>query len=187
MSRVQNVVIGSVRTVLGWVPAQWLPGGSPDPLIDRRAAIGRQASRLDGPVKVTGEARFAAEVAMEGLCYATLVHSPITRGRITRLDTGAAEAAPGVILVMTYRNMPRIGSVPLISMTDLTAVGNSSLPILQDAEIRYNGQVVALVVAETQEQADHAASLIEIDYAVDAGVRAVAFAASKRVLPASTA
>ncbi|MEG3152922.1 xanthine dehydrogenase family protein molybdopterin-binding subunit [Sphingomonas sp. ZT3P38] len=169
MSRVQNVVIGSVRTVLGWVPAQWLPGGSPDPLIDRRAAIGRQASRLDGPVKVTGQARFAAEVAMEGLSYATLVHSPVTRGRITRLDTSAAEAAAGVILVMTYRNMPRIGSVPLISMTDLTAVGNSSLPILQDAEIRYNGQVVALVVAETQEQADHAASLIAIDYAVDAG------------------
>ena len=60
MSRVQNVVVESVKTVLGWVPAQWLPGGTPDPLIQRRAAIGRQASRLDGPEKVGGQARFAA-------------------------------------------------------------------------------------------------------------------------------
>lgn len=168
MSRTQNAIVSSVRTVMGWVPAQWLPGGTPDPLIERRAAIGRQASRLDGPLKVAGAARFAAEVAMDRLCYATLVHSPVTRGRITRLDTSAAEAAPGVILVMTYRTMPRIGTLPLIGMTDLTAVGNSSIPIMQDPEIRYNGQVVALAVAETQEQADHAASLIAIDYAVDA-------------------
>ncbi|MEP9349329.1 xanthine dehydrogenase family protein molybdopterin-binding subunit [Xanthobacter sp. KR7-225] len=165
MSNVQNVIIGSVRTVIGWVPAQWLPGGTPDPLIERRAAIGRQASRLDGPLKVDGAARFAAEVAMAHLSYAALVHSPITRGRITRLDTAAAEQAPGVILVMTHKNMPRLGTVPLIGVTDLTAVGNSALPILQDGEIRYNGQVVALVLAETQQQADHAAALIDLDYA----------------------
>lgn len=168
MSKTQNAIVGTVRTVMGWVPAQWLPGGTPDPLIERRAEIGRQASRLDGPLKVAGAARFAAEVAMDRLCYAALVHSPVTRGRITRLDTSAAEAAPGVILVMTHRTMPRIGTVPLISMADLSAVGNSGIPIMQDPEIRYNGQVVAAAVAETQEQADHAASLIEIDYASDA-------------------
>ena len=168
MSRMQNAVIESVKTVLGWVPAQWLPGGTPDPLIQRRAAIGRQDSRLDGPEKVSGQARFAAEVAMDRLSYAGLVHSTVTRGRITRLDTATAEAAPGVILMMTYRNMPRIGTLALISLTDLSAVGNSSLPIMQDPEVRYNGQVVAVVIAETQEQADYAASLVEIDYAVDA-------------------
>jgi len=168
MSRIQNTLIESVKTVLGWVPAQWLPGGKPDPLIERRAAIGRQASRLDGPAKVSGEARFAAEVAMDRLSYASLVHSTVTRGRITRLETAAAEAAPGVILVLTHRNMPRIAPLALISFTDLSAVGNSSLPILQDPVVRYNGQVVALVLAETQEQADHAAALIEIDYAAEA-------------------
>ena len=168
MSRIQNAVIESVKTVLGWVPAQWLPGGTPDPLIERRAAIGRQASRQDGPAKVRGEARFAAEVAMDRLTYASLVHGTVTRGRITRLETAAAEAAPGVILVLTHRNMPRLAPLALISFTDLSAVGNSSLPILQDPVVRYNGQVVALVVAETQEQADHAAQLIEIDYAADA-------------------
>jgi xanthine dehydrogenase YagR molybdenum-binding subunit len=167
MSRMQNAVISSVKTALGWVPAQWLPGGTPDPLIGRSAAIGRQDSRLDGPDKVSGRARFAAEFGMETLSYATLVHSTISRGRIAHLDTAAAEAAPGVILVLSHRNMPRIGTVPLISMADMTAVGNSSLPILQDPEVRYNGQVLAAVIAETQEQADHAASLIRIDYAVD--------------------
>ncbi|MCE4226642.1 xanthine dehydrogenase family protein molybdopterin-binding subunit [Methylobacterium sp. C25] len=165
MSKVQNAIVGSVRTVLGWMPSQWLPGGTPDPLIERRAAIGRQASRLDGPLKVAGRARFAAEVAAERLSYATLVHSPIARGRITQLDASAAEGAPGVILVLTHRTMPRIESPALISMSDFSAVGNSDLPILQDAEIRYNGQVVAVVVAESQEQADHAASLLAISYA----------------------
>ena len=97
MTKIQNAVIGSVRTVIGWVPAGWLPGGSPDPLIERRAAIGRQASRLDGPLKVAGEARFAAEVVVDNLAHAALVYSPITRGRIARLDTDAAEAAPGVL------------------------------------------------------------------------------------------
>ncbi|MET0314371.1 MAG: xanthine dehydrogenase family protein molybdopterin-binding subunit [Hansschlegelia sp.] len=167
MSRIQNTVIGAVRTAIGWTPESWLPGGTPDPLIGRNAAIGRQASRIDGPLKVKGKARFAAEVPMEGLTYAALVHSPVTRGRIERLDTTAAEAAPGVVLVVTHRNMPRLAPLPPISITDLAAVGNSVLPVMQDDRIHYNGQVVAAVLGETQEQADHAASLIGIDYAAD--------------------
>jgi len=184
MSRVQNVIVGSVRTALGWVPAQWLPGGTPDPLIGRRGEVGRQASRLDGEIKVQGRARFSAEVALEKLCYATLVHGAITRGRITNLDTDAAEAAPGVLLVLTHRNMPRVASPSLISMTDPTATGNSSLPILQDDQVHYNGQVVAAVVAETQEQADHAASLIAIDYVAEAAeTRFENAKAGARVIP----
>lgn len=167
MSKVQNAVIASVRTVLGWVPAQWLPGGTPDPLIEQRTVTGRDVARVDGPLKVSGQARFAAEVAMDRLSYAALVHSPVTRGRITNIDTRAAEASAGVLLVMTYRNMPRLGTPPLVGASDLSAAGNSSVPIMQDPEVQYNGQVVAVVVAETQEQADHAASLIKIDYAVD--------------------
>jgi len=185
MSRMQNAVISSVKTALGLVPAQWLPGGTPDPLIQRRVAIGRQDSRLDGPEKVRGDARFAAEVEMEHLTYASLLHSTVTRGRITRIETAAAEAAPGVILVLTYRNMPRISTIPLISMSDLSAVGNSSLPIMQDAQVRYNGQVVAAVIAETQEQADHAASLIEIDYAAEAAKTRFEDVKASAVTPAS--
>ena len=106
MSKLQNAIIGGVRAVLGQVPAAWLPGGTPDPLIDKRVALGGQQSRVDGPDKVRGAARFAAEVPMEGLLYAAFVHSTIARGRIAELDTAAAEAAPGVQLVMTYRNAP---------------------------------------------------------------------------------
>ena len=167
MSRVQNVLVGTVRSALGWVPAQWLPGGTPDPLIGRRGEVGRQAARLDGDVKVRGQARFSAEVPLDNLCYAALVHGTITRGRITRLDTAKAESAEGVLLVVTHRNMPRVSGPSLIAITDPTAVGNSSLPILQDDQVHYNGQVVAAVLAETQEQADHAASLIAIDYAAE--------------------
>lgn len=184
MSRVQNVIVGSVRSALGWVPAQWLPGGTPDPLIGKRGEVGRQASRLDGPAKVQGAARFSAEVPMEGLCYAALVHATVTRGRIARLETAAAEAAPGVLLVLTHRNMPRIPSPSLISMTDPTATGNSNLPILQDDRVHYDGQVVAAVVAETQEQADHAARLIDVAYDSEpAPTRFSTAKADARVIP----
>ena len=61
---------------------------------------------------------------------------------------------------MTYRNAPKMALPPPIGLTNLKAAGNNILPVMQDGEIRWNGQVVAVVLAETQEQADHAASLI---------------------------
>ena len=164
MSKLQNAIVGGVRRVMSQVPAGWLPGGTPDPLIDRRVTLGTQQARVDGPDKVRGAARFAAEVPMEGLLYAALVHSTIARGRIAGLDTAAAEAAPGVVLVMTNRNAPKLAVPPPIGLTNLKAAGNNVLPVMQDNEIRWNGQTVALVLAETQEQADHAASLVQVRY-----------------------
>ncbi len=164
MSKLQNAIVGGVRTAMGYVPSSWLPGGTPDPLIDKRVTLGTQQSRVDGPDKVQGAARFAAEVPMDGLTYAAFVHSTIARGKITELDLAAAEAAPGVVLVMTHRNAPKLALPPPIGMTNLKAAGNNILPIMQDAEIRWNGQTVALVLAETQEQANHAASLIAVRY-----------------------
>jgi len=155
----QNTVQKVVDTAIGIVPESWLPGGTPDPLMHRHGAIGAQVSRVDGPLKVQGRARFAAEVPMEGLCHAALVYSTIARGRVESIGTEAAEAAPGVVLVMTHHNAPRLSPPPLI-MSAPNAVGASSLPVMQDGEIHWNGQPVALVLAETQEQADHAASLI---------------------------
>ena len=164
MTKLQNAIIGGVRAVLGHVPASWLPGGTPDPLIDKRVSLGGQQSRIDGPDKVRGAARFAAEVPMENLLYAAFVHSTIARGRIADLDVSAAEAAPGVALVMTYRNAPKIGVPPPIGITNLKAAGNHTLPIMQDPEIRWNGQVVAVVLAETREQAEHGAALVRVRY-----------------------
>ncbi|WLR99583.1 xanthine dehydrogenase family protein molybdopterin-binding subunit [Shinella sumterensis] len=164
MTKLQNAIVGGVRAVLGHVPASWLPGGTPDPLIDKRVALGRQQSRVDGPDKVRGAAQFAAEVPMEDLLYAAFVHSTIARGNIADLDVSAAEAAPGVALVMTYRNAPKLGVPPTVGLTNLKAAGNHTLPIMQDPEIRWNGQVVAVVLAETREQADHAATLVRVRY-----------------------
>jgi xanthine dehydrogenase YagR molybdenum-binding subunit len=153
---------------MGYVPTSWLPGGTPDPLIEKRVNLGTQQSRVDGPDKVRGAARFAAEVRMDRLLYAACVHSTIARGRIVDLDVSAAEAALGVALVMTHRNAPKMVLPPPIGLTNLKAAGNNILPVMQDPEIRWNGQAVALVLAETQEQADHAASLVKVRYEIAA-------------------
>src|SRR4029453_12026393 len=108
MSKLQNAIVDGVRAVLSQVPAGWLPGATPDPLIDKRVNLGTQQSRIDGPDKVKGAARFAAEVPMDGLLYAAFVHSTTARGRIAGLDVAAAEAADGVALVMTHRNAPKM-------------------------------------------------------------------------------
>ncbi len=144
--------------------AEWTPNAGPDPVLStKRGLIGAQVSRLDGPLKVRGEARFAAEYVMEGLVYAALRYSTVARGRITTLDTSAAEAAAGVVLVMTHHNAPRMQPPPLF-LTAPKAAGGSDLPVMQDDSIHWNGEPVAVVLAETQEQADHAASLIEVAY-----------------------
>lgn len=166
MSKLQNALVSSVRAVLSQVPAGWLPGGTPDPLINKRVSLGTQQSRVDGPIKVRGAARFAAEVPMSGLHYASFVYSTIARGRIAVIDTAAAETAPGVRLVMTYRNAPKLAVVPPLGLPNLKAAGNNILPVMQNAEVRWNGQVVAVVVAQAQEQADHAATLVKIRYEI---------------------
>ena len=136
-----------------------------DPLVRaKHGLIGAPVSRLDGALKVRGDARFAAEYVMEGMVYASLRYSTIARGHITALDTSAAEAAAGVVLVMTHRNAPRMHPPPLF-LTSPKAAAGSDLPVMQDDSIHWNGEPVAVILAETQEQADHAASLIEVSYA----------------------
>ncbi len=146
------------------LPGRWQPAVTQDPLVQKHGALGKPVSRIDGPLKVQGKAQFAAEFPYEGLCYAALAYSTVARGRITALDTAAAEAAPGVVLVMTHRNAPRM-KAPSLMMSSPTAAGASDLPVMQDDEIHWNGQPIAVVLAETQEQADHAASLVTADYA----------------------
>ena len=143
-------------------PESWAPGGKPDPLIGR-GRTGAPMSRIDGPLKVRGEARFAAEFAFDDMVYAALAYSTIPRGRITTLDTGAAEAAPGVVFVMTHRNAPRMRPMQPFESSE-KAAGIDTLPIMQDDRVYWNGQPIAVVLAQTQEQADHAASLIGVTY-----------------------
>jgi xanthine dehydrogenase YagR molybdenum-binding subunit len=155
---------GEPHPAIATVPEGWTPASGSDPLARaQHGLIGAQVSRLDGPLKVRGEARFAAEYVMEGMVYAALRYSTIARGRIRTLETGAAEAAAGVVLVMTHRNSPPMQPPPMF-LTGPKAAGGANLPVMQDPSIHWNGEPVAIVLAETQEQADHAASLIEITY-----------------------
>ena len=155
-------VTGAMQAVMG-TAVGLMPDAPPDPMRSKGGVIGAQVSRVDGPVKVAGQARFAAEVALDGMCYATLVTSTVARGRIVELDTAAAEAASGVVLIMTYRNAPKM-KAPTRFTESLTAATNSNLTVMQDDVVHYDGEPVAVVLADTQEQADHAASLIRIAY-----------------------
>ena len=175
-SAVKGVAQTSFKKVLHVVPDSWLPGVSPDPLSTKHGQLGAAVSRIDGPLKVQGKARFAAEVPLDGMVYAALLYSMIARGRIATLDTSAAETAPGVVLVMTYRNAPRMAPPPVF-MTAAKAAGPSDLPVMQDDRIHWNGQPVAFVLADTQEQADHAKSLIRVTYEAEPAV--TSFAAAK--------
>ena len=175
--RVQGTVLAAVRKVAELAPDSWMPGGKPDPLLrQKHGLIGAPVSRLDGPLKVQGQARFAAEFPLEGLVYAALAYSTVPKGRIATLDTSAAEAAPGVVLVMTHRNAPRLKPAPVF-MSSAKAASGDDLPIMQDDRIYWNGQPIAIVLAETQEEADYAASLIRATY--EAEPATTAFAAAK--------
>ncbi len=107
MSVIGDSVQAEAKTAVPLGPEGWEPGNEPDPLIQRESGlIGAPVSRLDGALKVTGAAPFAADVQMDGLLYASLAFSTIAKGRLATLDTSAAESAPGVVLVMTHRNAP---------------------------------------------------------------------------------
>jgi xanthine dehydrogenase YagR molybdenum-binding subunit len=128
-------------------------------------SVGQPVSRADGLLKVTGAARYTADIPVTGAAHAAIVHAPIARGTIRSLDTGAAENAPGVLAVLTYQNMPRMHPVPK-PWSHLRPWGQSYLP-LQDDLVLYAGQPVALVVAETLDQAAHAGTLIRVTYDTD--------------------
>ncbi len=170
MSFVQEAMQAVMKKAIALAPDGWIPGGHPDPLMrEKHGLIGASISRIDGPLKVAGQARFAAEFPMEGLTYAALRHSTIARGRIVSLDTTQAEAAPGVVLVMTHLNAPRLKPTPPFGSKP-QAAGGDDVPVMQDDRIHWNGQPVAVVLAETQDQADHAQSLIRVQYEVQGGV-----------------
>ena len=155
-------IMDIAKTALRYIPDELVPGANPEPLRTKHGQIGEPVSRLDGTLKVSGKARFVSEVSLDNMLYAALVYSTIPRGRIATLDTTMAEAASGVALVMTYRNAPRMKKPQ--AFLEGSGVAGSNLPIMQDEIIHWNGEAVAVVLADTQEQADHAASLVVVSY-----------------------
>ncbi|MEV0384931.1 xanthine dehydrogenase family protein molybdopterin-binding subunit [Nonomuraea sp. NPDC050643] len=159
--------------ILGRV-ARLLPDGRHDPLSTEPGEVGRHVNRLDGPAKVSGGIRYTADHSPARLAYAVPVPSAVAKGRVTAVDSSRALAAPGVVLVMTHENAPRMRrTAAYATLKGPVAAAAMSLPILSTDEVFWHGQPVAVVVAETQEQAEHAARLVDVRYEAEPAVLAM--------------
>src|SRR5215210_5828429 len=132
------------------------------------ALIGQPVSRVDGRQKVTGGATYAAEFDVANVAHAAVVRSTVASGRITAVDSAAAERAPGVVAVLTHRNAPRLAYREHKGAVD-PDVGER-LHVLQDDRVSHQGQPIALVVADTLEQAIHAAALVRVTYTAETAI-----------------
>lgn len=124
--------------------------------IDQRRVIGKPTPRIDGPLKVTGTAPYAFERndVAPGHAYGVIVGSAVAKGRIARIDTADAARAPGVIAIVTHENAGKLGKAKAHTAT-----------MLAGPMVEHYDQAVAIVVAETFEQARDAAKRVRVDYA----------------------
>jgi xanthine dehydrogenase YagR molybdenum-binding subunit len=132
---------------------------------DQRVAIGQPVDRVDGRAKVTGAGRYSTEIALPNMTYAVLIGADVASGRIGAIDTSEAERSEGVVAVLTHRNLPKIAAQPPLfpSLFGHAAPGETFSP-MQDEVVHYAGQPVAIVVGDTLERAQHAATLVRITY-----------------------
>jgi xanthine dehydrogenase YagR molybdenum-binding subunit len=128
--------------------------------------VGGAQPRVDGALKVTGGARYAAEFAADDLAHGFVVCSSIAKGRILAIQEEAARSAPGVVEILTHRNRPEITPDSKAHQDEVAPPGVPFIP-LRDDHVAYSGQPIALVVAETFEEARYAASLIKVTYAAE--------------------
>jgi xanthine dehydrogenase YagR molybdenum-binding subunit len=133
--------------------------------------IGRARDRIDGPAKVTGAARYSAEIQVPELAHGAFATSTIAAGRVTRIDDSEAKRAPGVIGVLTHQTMPPLPHQPVYNFAKQTGM---TFSFLQDDRILFGGQPIAMIIAETREQAESAAELIAAEYEADTPVATLA-------------
>jgi xanthine dehydrogenase YagR molybdenum-binding subunit len=126
------------------------------------AIIGQPLTRTDGRLKVTGKAPYSAEHSLPHLAHAVMVMSTIPNGRITRIDVSSASSLPGVLLVMTHQNAPRLPAGGKAGAGAPPA--GRIMSLLQDDVVHYNNEPVAVVIADTLEHAQDAARHVHIDY-----------------------
>jgi len=119
--------------------------------------IGAPLDRVEGPEKVSGAALYVDDYTFEGMLHAVVVTSTIANGRIVAIDDTGAREAPGVVEVMTHRNAPRVNA-------GKQTPHNSILFLLQNDRVEYDGQPVAVVIAQSLEEATHAAGLVRVEY-----------------------
>lgn len=141
---------------------------------DKAESVGKPLDRVDGRLKVTGGAKYAAEFQIPDLAHAVMIMSAIPSGRVTSMDIADAERLPGVIRILTPFNAPRLGpktDSPQDGSANQKPSGAAARPqgrvltLLQDEIVRYNNQPVGVVVAETFEQASEAANRVRVHYA----------------------
>ena len=133
-----------------------MSAAAPEP----RANMGAPEPRIDGRLKVSGEARYPSDVAVENPAYAFLLTSAIARGRITGMDLSGAEAVPGLLAVLTHENT---GELKKVGYSFTSGGASTSIQEL-GPEIFHDGQIVAMAVAETFEAAREAAQAIRVSY-----------------------
>lgn len=125
-------------------------------------SVGKPNTRVDGPLKVTGAARYSSDIEVEGVAHAVIVQSTIANGRIAAIDTSAAESAPGVLGILTHLNAPKLNKLSSKKTVEDSEPLDPAL--LQSDKVFYAGQHIAVVIADTLERAEHAAILVRIEY-----------------------
>lgn len=128
------------------------------------AYVGTPTSRIDGRAKVTGAAKYAGEFAADHLIHGFVVEATIPRGRIARLDTSEALKVKGVVDVLTHAHRPRLADDDDAWKDEVAPEKGSPFRPLYDDMIRFNGQPIALVVAENWETAKFAATRVRVEY-----------------------
>ncbi|MEU4454511.1 xanthine dehydrogenase family protein molybdopterin-binding subunit [Nocardioides sp. NPDC023903] len=127
--------------------------------------VGEPKVRIDGRLKVTGKAPYAAdhghEHGIENMAYAAIVDATIGRGRITGIDTSAAEAHEGVLGVVSHENAPKL---PYRENAGSNNLPGERIRVFQNDRVLFFGHPIAVVVAETLEAAQHGARLVEVSY-----------------------
>ncbi|NTE02046.1 xanthine dehydrogenase family protein molybdopterin-binding subunit [Agrobacterium tumefaciens] len=131
--------------------------------IDTNKTVGKPISRLEGKLKVTGTAKYAAEYDVHNLLYGYVVNSTITKGKILSIDVSKALALPGVTEILSHENRTKLAWFDL-QYTDMDAPPGTVFKPFYDENILYNGQPIALVVAESFEMARYAATQIAFEY-----------------------
>lgn len=132
------------------------------------AYVGTPTSRVDGRAKVTGAAKYAGEFAADGLLHGFVVEATIARGRIARLDTGDALKVKGVVDVLTHAHRPSLADKDEAWKDEVAPEKGSPFRPLYDDRIKFNGQPIALVVAEDWETAKFAATRVRVEYEQEA-------------------
>ncbi|MFD0792730.1 xanthine dehydrogenase family protein molybdopterin-binding subunit [Mucilaginibacter litoreus] len=120
--------------------------------------------RIDGRAKVTGQAKYTAEYKLDNMVYAVLVGSTIAKGTVATIDTAKAIKAPGVLSVLTYLNAPKVPGHQKAKNPGKPEAKSGPLKVFNDNKIFFNGQPIAMVIADTFERAVYAASLVKATY-----------------------